>query len=272
MKNMPTTLQRILIGNIFGIFALYFLLLTPNIVFFSFILLLFLVVIYEYAMACSKKRISPLLIALLIFLVLRGHNFWLDTNNNSQKMGVWLGEQIGIAFVLVAISYPFRKKKYRIIYLFFLGSLWLTLPFFFLIGLFLFPHPQKIFLLLVLTIIANDSFAYFIGKKWGKNKIAPKISPNKTYLGSLAGLIAGVSVTVVLEFHWQLFDYPEALLLGFCISVSAQIGDLVASKIKRTLKIKDYGKILLNQGGMLDRLDSLLFTTPVYYLIISYLI
>lgn len=128
--------------------------------------------------------------------------------------------------------------------------------------------------LLVLTAITagSDSGAYYAGRALGKHKLCPRVSPNKTVEGAIGGLVAGVAVAVLmalvlrLQVSW-LFLVPAAILLtGIGI-----VGDLTESIIKRATGTKDSGTLLGGHGGVLDRVDSLLFAGPVlYYLLVWY--
>ena len=115
---------------------------------------------------------------------------------------------------------------------------------------------------------ACDTFAYFTGLALGRHKLAPKVSPKKTVEGSIGGLAGNLVCGLLFAFvmnRWfgESIPYgPMALLALFCGAV-AQIGDLSFSLIKREFGIKDYGKIFLAHGGVLDRFDSVLFVTPV---------
>ncbi|WP_044642683.1 phosphatidate cytidylyltransferase [Risungbinella massiliensis] len=122
-------------------------------------------------------------------------------------------------------------------------------------------------LLVVLVTFANDSGAYFVGRKWGKRKLWPHISPKKTVEGSLAGIAFGVLFAIPIGLFFPILgSIPYVLFLGFLTAVVGQIGDLVESAIKRTTGVKDSGKILPGHGGMLDRFDSLLFTFLVLHI------
>ena len=128
--------------------------------------------------------------------------------------------------------------------------------------------------LLVLTAITagSDSGAYYCGRRFGRHKLCPLVSPNKTVEGAVGGLIAGVIMAIImalllrLEVSW-LFLVPAAILLtGVGI-----VGDLTESIIKRATSTKDSGTLLAGHGGVLDRIDSLLFAGPVlYYLLLGY--
>lgn len=117
---------------------------------------------------------------------------------------------------------------------------------------------------------ASDSFAYLIGKRFGKHKMAPHISPNKTVEG-LTGGAAGCVVLCLI--YAAVFDYPlvHAFLLALLISIAAPMGDLFESYVKRVCKVKDSGNLLPGHGGMMDRFDSLLFVAPLMMALILFL-
>lgn len=126
-----------------------------------------------------------------------------------------------------------------------------------------------LFLLLLVTW-ANDVFAYFVGKIYGRRKLAKKLSPGKTLEGAVGGLIAGLAVTLVFIFLSPLSSPYKILGLGASVVVTAQIGDLAESVIKRHAGLKDSGKLIPGHGGILDRFDSLLFAAPSAYYYIKY--
>lgn len=113
----------------------------------------------------------------------------------------------------------------------------------------------------------TDTFAYFAGRAFGKHKLYPEVSPKKTWEGSVGGLFGGVFVTIVFG---SLFLVPElpiihAVILGVVGSAFGQVGDLVESMLKRGFGVKDSGNLLPGHGGMLDRVDGLLFVAPAVY-------
>ncbi len=127
----------------------------------------------------------------------------------------------------------------------------------------------KLVLLLIIATECNDIFQYLTGKRFGKRKIAPHVSPNKTVEGFLGGLI----LTPVLTNLLGLFFLPDRnmvfyTLLGFGIATLGFCGDLFISKIKRRAGVKDTGKLIPGHGGLLDRTDSLIFSAPLYYWLI----
>ena len=122
------------------------------------------------------------------------------------------------------------------------------------------PVP-KIFTLVVLVSF-NDTFAYFSGVLFGKHPMAPHISPKKTWEG-LAGAIVATTFATASVFYFVLDDYFWlGALVGLLGVITATCGDLIESAVKRDLRIKDMGTILPGHGGILDRVDSLLFTAP----------
>ena len=128
--------------------------------------------------------------------------------------------------------------------------------------------------LLVLFIIwGTDIGAYMIGRKIGKNKLAPAISPNKTIEGSVGGSIAAVLIAIVFFHYYNPLELSLGLqiMLAALLSVCGQMGDLVESAFKRYFGVKDAGKILPGHGGMLDRFDSTLFVMPVFHIFLHFI-
>ncbi|MDE6712883.1 MAG: phosphatidate cytidylyltransferase [Lachnospiraceae bacterium] len=123
---------------------------------------------------------------------------------------------------------------------------------------------------------ASDTCAYFVGVTLGKHKLAPTLSPKKSIEGAIGGVlgatIAGGIYGKILEYYGIFTDGGIWIfaLLGMCGSIVAQIGDLAASAIKRNFDIKDYGKCIPGHGGVLDRFDSVIFTSPLIYVLALY--
>lgn len=124
-------------------------------------------------------------------------------------------------------------------------------------------HEQ---LLLICTAAGSDTVAYFFGMRFGKHKIWPKVSPKKSVEGSAAGLAASVVVAVCfgLAFGVPATGISDYALLGLVLGVMAQLGDFFESALKRSRSVKDSGNVLPGHGGVLDRVDSLLFVIPTY--------
>lgn len=124
-------------------------------------------------------------------------------------------------------------------------------------------HLGLILLIYVLlVVIVTDTFAYFLGIRFGKHKLCPSISPKKSVEGAVSGLVIGGALSALFAIFTDLFNlhFSVVILLSFVLSVIAQIGDLVASKMKRNAEIKDFSNLFPGHGGVLDRFDSWMFT------------
>lgn len=122
-----------------------------------------------------------------------------------------------------------------------------------------------------LGAFACDTFAYIIGSKFGKVKLAPVISPKKTVEGAIGGIFGTILAYVILTYianrYFALnFNMLLIIIAGIIAGIAGQLGDLAASAIKRYCKIKDFGDIIPGHGGILDRFDSTLFVAPVIYM------
>ena len=133
---------------------------------------------------------------------------------------------------------------------------------------------HRAYLLLPFSLsFACDTFAYFAGRAFGRHKLAPKVSPHKTVEGSIGGMLGNVVCGLLFALVMDLcFDagigYGWMIILSLLCGIVAQIGDLSFSLIKREFGIKDYGRLFLEHGGVLDRFDSVLFVTPVVEIIL----
>ena len=139
------------------------------------------------------------------------------------------------------------------------------------------PHRAAFWVLFSMGIPwLADTAAYFVGSKFGKRKLCPTISPNKTVEGALAGVIGGTLSALLFGLIFQLIYgntlvfYGVLLLVGFISSVVSIFGDLVFSLIKRHCHIKDYGSIMPGHGGLLDRFDSVIFCLPLVFIFSQY--
>ncbi len=111
----------------------------------------------------------------------------------------------------------------------------------------------------------GDTFAYFGGRMYGRTRISPLISPNKTLEGLLAGIVGGTLAFWFAGLYQDWLTGWDALLIGFLVALTAPVGDLFESLIKRDLEVKDTGRFFGAHGGVLDRLDAVFFTIPVAY-------
>ena len=126
-------------------------------------------------------------------------------------------------------------------------------------------------LLLIFTVASSDSLQYYCGRMFGRRPLAPVISPKKTIEGAVGGLIGGALCLGVLG-HWWLpqMNLPARIVLGMALAVVGIVGDLFESLLKRSVGMKDASAVIPGHGGVLDRIDALIFATPVFYLFVRY--
>lgn len=123
------------------------------------------------------------------------------------------------------------------------------------------------------TVFAADTAAFVAGRAFGRHRLAPAISPGKTWEGLVAGFLAamGTALVILYQDRDHFLAVPELLALGAAIALASVLGDLFESAVKRDLQVKDSGRLLGGHGGMLDRLDSLLWAGPAaYYVVLAF--
>ncbi len=133
-------------------------------------------------------------------------------------------------------------------------------------------HGRTLILYVLFGAFASDTMAFFIGTKFGKRKLCPKISPKKTVEGSIAGIIGVVISYIILTYFMNRYlglniNMLVIIVAGIIVSIVGQFGDLAASSIKRFCNIKDFGSLIPGHGGILDRCDSIMFVAPVVYML-----
>lgn len=145
------------------------------------------------------------------------------------------------------------------------------------------PQNEYLIVFILFSVWGGDIAAYYVGKNFGRHKLAPAVSPNKSWEGAIASTLASVAIAILI-FHWHgaingwFTPEPEPdiyepmglsltqiILLGLLTNVAAQFGDLFESALKRGAGVKDSGTLLPGHGGMLDRIDALLFAIPVVW-------
>ena len=125
---------------------------------------------------------------------------------------------------------------------------------------------------MVILIWVNDSFAFFVGKNFGRRKLFESVSPKKTFEGFFGGILFSLITAFILSFFCDYLSLVNLIIISLIASILGTTGDLVESKFKRQVNTKDSGNIMPGHGGILDRLDSLLFVAPFVYLYIHYII
>lgn len=225
--------------------------------------------IYEFYGAFSGKY-SPIKLIGYIFTIL----IILSYSYGQQYLEILLGLILITSLIIMVLLYP----KYTIIdvCITIFGALYITFSLLFVLKLRYMELGEFFVWLIFISAWGTDTCAYFSGYFFGKRKLAPSLSPKKTIEGAIGGIIgAGIlgflyTLIYATYFNIEVIKYLMTIpLLTAFSSVIAQLGDLSASSIKRTLGTKDFGFILPGHGGILDRFDSVLFTAPFVYIILQ---
>ena len=222
----------------------------------------------------SKKngaQVSSALLfsSLIIFIIVTNYIGWI---NPAMLIGIYISSYFYIIpFVIIAMIIEIFKKSDSP-----LLNISSTIFGFIWIGLFLsalIPLRETAGPTLTLSIIVSiwvcDTFAYYFGKNFGKKKIMPSVSPNKTWFGTLAGLFGSLLFLLILS-HFKLIDISlsQSILIGIITGGISQFGDFFESALKRSADLKDTSNILRGHGGILDRFDSLFISAPLLLILI----
>ena len=172
------------------------------------------------------------------------------------------------AFLLYWIAYT-RQSATVAIASTVLGAAWIGLGLAHLLLLRQIPSEGELATFTVLLAVwAGDIGAFFAGRLIGRHKLAPALSPGKTWEGFLFGTAATIFVAFVALYKQHYISIPQSIVLGAVIAIAAPLGDLFESALKRDMQVKDSGRLLAAHGGVLDRIDSLLFAVVAsYYLL-----
>lgn len=177
-----------------------------------------------------------------------------------------------VMFIFLILSEVFKEEKhFEAIGTWLLSVVYISTPF----GLLSLMDSSKMLdfyganyaIICLVLVWVSDSFAFFGGKLFGKHKLAERISPKKTWEGSIIGFIfTMISGVVIWKFFYPGFTLFHWLSITFIVGVFAQIGDLFESNLKRSVKVKDSSNLIPGHGGALDRFDSILFAVPSLYI------
>ena len=182
---------------------------------------------------------------------------------------VWFAQPIGFeafAFVVAAGAIVELVRLVDLVVAIPMAIIYVALPLAALVRIRLLAGPGAVFLVL-LTIIVSDTAQYYTGRAVGRRPLAPRISPKKTVEGAAGGFVGGTLLFVVLGAWWApQMSLPARVALGLAIVAAGIAGDLFESYLKRRAGVKDSSALIPGHGGVLDRIDALLFAAPVYYL------
>jgi phosphatidate cytidylyltransferase len=262
-------LKRWLTGIIAIPILIYIVGFGPRWLMYSLILLFSIIGLLEYFRITSPGLPTPIKIVCLTFtfflfyFIARGPFFMILA-----VASLWLI----IPFSLLLFFYPAQRDHAleqigKIVF----GLLYICLP----LGLLIFidKHPRGniwIFFLLF-VIFMTDTGAFYFGRIFGKHKLYPSVSPGKTWEGAIGGFLCSLIAVLIFSFFFPVYRLNVSIwVLAASLSILSQVGDLAESLLKRIYGVKDSGKILPGHGGVLDRIDGLLFAIPALYIFLSW--
>lgn len=225
---------------------------------------LFLFVIMAYELIQMSKIYT--FFSVVAFCIIITLPWTFDYINNENLRVIEIIECF--ALLIFYLLFPVTKKRLPNAVLFFFPLFYIGLNlliFFNASHNFTDYHYEPIFILFFIMWM-NDTGAYFTGKTFGKSKLAPRVSPNKTWEGFAGGVLVAVIFTPILIYILGLEFKGEWILVIAIIAMLGTLGDLLESKLKRYYGVKDSGNFFPGHGGILDRMDSFLFTIPFYFL------
>jgi phosphatidate cytidylyltransferase len=278
---MNETLKRSISGAIYVILLLASILFSTNKNFDSFFILfgIFLTIaVFEFCGLVNINKTVPILFAgATYFLTYRIANaskgevllYSIRYNQNIEKIVLFLVLMVSVKCLL----FLFNEKKTTLTsyskYIYLIG--YIILPFLLITKI---PfgkvgYNPKIIISIFILIWTNDTFAYIVGKSIGKRKLFEKVSPKKTIEGFVGGVLFAVLASYIISKYY--IEIVESntfiwIITALIVSVFGTIGDLIESKFKRIAGVKDSGRIMPGHGGILDRLDSVIFATPIIFL------
>jgi len=272
--------------NVIGLPIIVSTILIGDLLFILFAGLIILLGTKEYIDLLKKHSIiasSALLYLFQIFLIILSvyYSFTIGLSENINALPIdYNGFTIDI--ILVSFSIPIVLLFFLMIQEIFkkssksLSNISCTIFGFIWIGVFInslvftrYMAGPILMLVIFLSLWACDTFAFFFGKKFGKTKIMPDVSPNKTVLGSVCGLFGSILILLILSYFKIIeLNLFESFILGLITGGLSQFGDFFESKLKREINIKDTSNILSGHGGVLDRFDSLMIISPLLLLFV----
>ena len=268
---MSIKTNRLLVGFL-GIPGILIFIWLGGIWFTIFVTVAILLALFEYYQLIKSKQIYPLTFVGLFVALIIVHLYYFHSNVSG-----FIIYALCILLVLLLLIVELFREKPNPMENFAAtlgGILYIPLLLGSLIGIRNFDsaHATNFTFALFISIWICDTAAYYAGKLWGKKKIYPRVSPNKTVVGSIAGVIGALLIYLIMaksgfiRFDLDLF---QIILLAIISGVFGQIGDFVESLFKRAAQVKDSGVILLGHGGVLDRFDSLIVASPLVFIFLN---
>ncbi|AFN74866.1 phosphatidate cytidylyltransferase [Melioribacter roseus P3M-2] len=270
---MKSNLTKRVIVALFGIPVILFLAIAGKGPFLFFALFIGITSFAEFAGMLKRRKYYPNVILgsiAIIALIFNAYFYFVEFEI--------------LAFLIVAVALMwemFRNKESAvanigatltgIFYIGMFSSALVAIREFYSDSFFLYDNGGYLIIGILASIWVCDSAAYFIGTALGKHKIFPRISPNKSWEGSIAGLVFAVATMVVFKFLLlDVLTLKDGVIIGLIIGVFGQIGDFAESMLKRDSGVKDSSSVIPGHGGIFDRFDSLIYSAPLVYIYLYY--
>jgi len=265
MENTNKTSRTLV--NAIGVPSLLFIIYSGNILFLLLVAGIMLIGAKELVSLAKKKGADPFMPILNQSLLGICFLHWFDMTD-------YISHFLILILIGCMIVEIFRNSKspFLNISIVALGMLWLGL----LIGSMISIRDEAGFVItlaMFFSVWTCDTFGFFFGKNFGKRKILPDISPKKTWIGSIVGLLGSLLCMIIFYqggYFMGMLNFYDALILGFIAGFFGQLGDFAESALKRDVGVKDSGTFLMGHGGVLDRFDSLAFAAPLTLLYLKY--
>lgn len=264
---MRNLLRRSFSGIVYVVLFIFSILFSQE-SYLVFISILGLFCVWEFSKLIQfKNSISYLFFLAIVFLITQRPDNYAITF----ILGITIFSSLLLIyqlFIKQEIKFKNDRSKFGLMmrYLIFSLSFIVLLPFF--DG----RYHKYLMICILILIWVNDSFAFLIGKNFGKRKLFESVSPKKTIEGFFGGFLFAVLSSYIISIYNKDFTFLNWMIIAIIISTIGTIGDLIESKFKRFANVKDSGNIMPGHGGILDRLDSLLFVAPFVYLYVKFII
>lgn len=273
---MNETLKRAISGAVYITLLLVSILYSTESFFLLFGIFL-LIAVYEFSNLIQVNKIFPLLLAAFTF---GGYSYAVFSKIKIDRSIEWVVLGVTLLISIRAIVFLFDHSQTQVStfskYLYLIG--YIILPFLIIskIPFGIKGYNPKIIIGIFILIWTNDTFAYIVGKSIGRHKLFEKISPKKTIEGFVGGVVFAVLASFIIsKYYIEGAKLAQNIWIGIALIVGffGTTGDLIESKFKRIANVKDSGRIMPGHGGILDRLDSVIFVAPfvfLFYQILNY--
>jgi phosphatidate cytidylyltransferase len=267
--------KRLIFGSIYVLLVVFATLYNKH-TFYLLFYVFMMFCIYEFQKLIDYKSYIPYLFGSLLYLSFESTNIFSFLSNNIENNTLLNTKYFQIIFVISTLIifstfiYTLFKPKLKANE--YLGKTFLTILYIIVPFALLFHLPNssinydnKIILGIFILIWTNDTFAYLVGKNFGKHKLFERISPKKTIEGFIGGFLFSLIASYILSIYFTKQSFYIWIIIAVIVSIFGTIGDLIESKFKRDANIKDSSQLIPGHGGFLDRLDSVIFAIPFIY-------